>query len=116
VQATDPQASAAFWARILGIEVSPRWGPFVPVKLQNGVTLDFHEVGEVSPNHYAFLVSEAEFDGIFARIRAEGVRFYADPGRRHPGEINHEWGGRGVYFDDPDRHLLEAITQPYGDI
>jgi catechol 2,3-dioxygenase-like lactoylglutathione lyase family enzyme len=116
VYATDQQTSAEFWGRILGVEVSPRWGPFLPVKLANGVTLDFDEVETVDPTHYAFLVTEAEFDAIFDRIRSEGVRFYADPGRRHPGTINHHWGGRGVYFDDPDEHLLEVITQPYGDL
>ncbi len=116
VYATDQHASAEFWGRILGVEVSPRWGPFVPLKLANGVTLDFDEVEEVAPNHYAFLVTEAEFDAIFDRIRAEGVRFYADPARRHSGTINRHWGGRGVYFDDPDRHLLEVITQPYGQL
>ena len=116
VHATDQQASAAFWGRILGVEVSPRWGPFVPLKLANGVTIDFDEVEEVTPNHYAFLVTEAEFDPIFDRIRAEGIRFYADPTRRQASAINHHWGGRGVYFDDPDRHLLEVITQPYGDL
>jgi catechol 2,3-dioxygenase-like lactoylglutathione lyase family enzyme len=86
------------------------------LKLANGVTLDFDEVEEVAPTHYAFLVTEPEFDAIFARIQAEGVRFYADPARRQVGKINRHWGGRGVYFDDPDDHLLEVITQPYGDL
>ena len=70
---------------------------------------------EFRPGHYAFLVSDAEFDAAFARIRAQGVRYYADPRRTKPGEINYLHGGRGVYFDDPDGHLMEVITQPYGD-
>ena len=70
---------------------------------------------EFRPGHYAFLVSDAEFDAAFARIRAQGVRYYADPRRTKPGEINHLHGGRGVYFDDPNGHVMEIITHPYGD-
>jgi catechol 2,3-dioxygenase-like lactoylglutathione lyase family enzyme len=57
----------------------------------------------------------AEFDAAFARIRAQGVRYYAHSRRARPREINHLHGGRGVYFDDPDGHLMEIITHPYGD-
>jgi catechol 2,3-dioxygenase-like lactoylglutathione lyase family enzyme len=70
---------------------------------------------EFRPGHYAFLVSDAEFDAAFARIRARGVRYYADPRRTKPGEINHLHGGRGVYFEDPNGHVMEIITHPYGD-
>jgi len=93
----------------------PEWGHFVPVETANGVTLDFATREEFRPGHYAFLVSDAEFDSALARIRAQGVRYYADPRRAKPREINYLHGGRGVYFDDPNGHLMEIITQPYGD-
>jgi catechol 2,3-dioxygenase-like lactoylglutathione lyase family enzyme len=79
------------------------------------VSLDFMEVqGEIHPMHYAFLVSEAEFDEIFARITASGADHYADPHGHEQGAINHHDGGRGVYWADPDGHWLEIITVPYG--
>jgi catechol 2,3-dioxygenase-like lactoylglutathione lyase family enzyme len=115
VPARDKWASARFLADILGVEAGPEWGPFVPVRTGNGVTLDFDEWTEpFEPLHYAFLVSEAEFDAGFARIRAAGIPYWADPRRTRPGEINHAYGGRGVYFPDPAGHLLELITRPYG--
>jgi catechol 2,3-dioxygenase-like lactoylglutathione lyase family enzyme len=79
------------------------------------VSLDFYETqDEIAPQHYAFLITEAEFDEIFARIRERGVGYWADPYRSRPGEISHNDGGRGVYFEDPNGHLLEIITRPYG--
>lgn len=88
---------------------------FMVVKLDNGVSLDFMEQdGEIAMQHYAFLVSEHEFDESFARIRTERLDYWADPARSQPGEINHHFGGRGVYFADPDGHLLEILTRPYG--
>jgi catechol 2,3-dioxygenase-like lactoylglutathione lyase family enzyme len=114
IPAKDKWASARFLAGILGLEAGPEWGHFVPVKTSNGVTLDFDEWEEVPQQHYAFLVSDAEFDAALARLRADGIRFYADPRRSKAGEINHAFGGRGFYFDDPDGHLLELITRPYG--
>ena len=81
----------------------------------NGVNVDFLEKdGEIAPQHYAFLVSEAEFDQILGRIKEERLTFWADPARTKAGEINRHDGGRGVYFEHPDGHLLEAITRPYG--
>jgi catechol 2,3-dioxygenase-like lactoylglutathione lyase family enzyme len=115
IPAKDKWVSGKFLADILNLEAGPEWGHFVPVKTANGVTLDFDTREEFRPGHYAFLVSDAEFDAALARIRAQGVRYYADPRRAKPGEINHLHGGRGVYFDDPDGHLMEIITQPYGD-
>jgi catechol 2,3-dioxygenase-like lactoylglutathione lyase family enzyme len=112
----DRTESAAFLAHVLGLEVGTAWGPFLPVGTSNGVTLDFVTMPAehaVVPQHYAFLVPEEAFDGIFERIQAAGVEFWADPARRQPGEINHNHGGRGVYFLDPSGHYLEVITQPY---
>ncbi|MEV5430011.1 VOC family protein [Streptomyces sp. NPDC052701] len=115
VTAHDKHASARFLADLLGLEVRPPYGPFVPVEIPNGVTLDYLDTdGAITPQHYAFLVSEDEFDEIFARVREAGLTYWADPFRTRPGEINHHDGGRGVYFDDPDGHRLEILTRPYG--
>jgi len=114
IPAKDKDASATFLAGILGVEAGPQWGPFRPVQTSNGVTLDFVDSPDVRTSHYAFLVEDQEFDTAFARIKAAGVRYYADPRKHEPGKINHHWGGRGVYFDDPDGHLMELITKPYG--
>jgi extradiol dioxygenase family protein len=80
------------------------------------VTLDYLDAGdmEIQLQHYAFLVSEEEFDQIFGRIEQRGLTYWADPLRREEGRINHHFGGRGVYFMDPSGHLLEIITKPYG--
>lgn len=115
VAASDKKTAAAFLADLLGLEVGPQYGPFIPVETSNGVTLDFADRdGEIVSQHYAFLVGEAEFDEIFARIEAAGVTYYADPGRREVNVINHNDGGRGFYFSDPNGHNLEVLTQPYG--
>ena len=115
VKAHDPQASAQLLAELLGRGAPVRFGPFHGVEIDNGVTLDFMKVdGEFDWAHYAFLVSESEFDDIFGRIRARGIPYWADPGHHQPGEINHGDGGRGVYWDDPDGHVLEILTRPYG--
>jgi catechol 2,3-dioxygenase-like lactoylglutathione lyase family enzyme len=114
VHARDPQASAAFLAGILGLPAPGRFAHFHTVALDNGVTLDFLGTDEVVlVEHYAFLVSEEEFDQILARITARGLTFWADPGRLQPG-INRMDGGRGLYWCDPDGHVLEIITRPYG--
>jgi catechol 2,3-dioxygenase-like lactoylglutathione lyase family enzyme len=111
VGATDSHTSAQFLAGILGLPVSPDVGHFVPVQLANGVTLDYMERPDVAPQHYAFLLSDDEFDAAFARIREAGLTYFADPGYTRPGEINTRWGGRGVYFHDPDGHNMEILTR-----
>ncbi|GAA2446840.1 VOC family protein [Streptomyces glaucus] len=115
VAARDKKASAQFLADILGLEAGPPYGPFVPVEIPGGVTLDYLDTdGEITSQHYAFLVSEDDFDAIFARIREAGLTYWADPYHRRAGEINHNDGGRGVYFEDPNGHNLEILTRPYG--
>ena len=115
VQARDSQASALFMSNILGLPEPARFGPFITVEMANGTTLDFIDAdGDISPQHYAFLVSEAEFEASFERIRKLKLPYWADPGRHRPGEINGHDGGRGVYFEDPSGHFLEIITRPYG--
>jgi catechol 2,3-dioxygenase-like lactoylglutathione lyase family enzyme len=111
----DQRRSATFLAAILGLPTPSRFGPFLVVQVDNGISLDFHETaGELTSQHYAFLIGEDDFDSVFARIRERGLEHWADPGRTRPGEINRNDGGRGVYFEDPDGHLLEIITRPYG--
>lgn len=111
VHASDKHASARFLADILGVPVGEEFGPFVPVELSNGVSLDYATTSEVATQHYAFLVNEDEFEAAFARIADAGIAYYADPGGGHPGEINHRWGGRGVYFHDPNGHAMELMTR-----
>ena len=111
----DQQRSAEFLTDLFGLPGATPWGPFRIVDLANGVSLDYHETDdEVASQHYAFLVSEDEFDAIFGRILGRGLDHWADPMQHEPQAINHHDGGRGVYFEDPDGHLLEIITRPYG--
>jgi catechol 2,3-dioxygenase-like lactoylglutathione lyase family enzyme len=110
----DKWASARFLAEIVGLEAGPEWSHFVQVRVSNGVTLDYRDTADFRPQHYAFLVSDAEFDAALARIRSAGITYFADFRRELPGEINRLYGGRGIYFDDPNGHLLELITRPYG--
>ena len=115
VHATDPLATATFLGRVLGIEPPRRLGIFTV--LQVGPTsLDYLPAeGAVSPRHFAFKVSEAEFDAIFARIREGDIPYWADPSHTQPGAINRWNDGRGVYFNDPDGHVMEVITRSYGE-
>ena len=115
VSARDSKASAIFLAEMLNLPAPRHWGPFQMVLTENGANLDYMDTdGEIAPQHYAFLISEAEFDAVLGRIRDRNLPYWADPGQRQRGEINHHDGGRGVYFEDPDGHLLEIITRPYG--
>jgi len=115
VWSSNQSASAKFLAEMLGRPTPGRFAHFDVVALDNGVSLDFADAkGPIRPQHYAFLISEAEFDAVFGRIKERGLDYWADPMRSRPGEINLNDGGRGVYFPDPDGHLLEVITRPYG--
>jgi catechol 2,3-dioxygenase-like lactoylglutathione lyase family enzyme len=116
VHCRNNRESAEFLAHILGLTIGTEWGPFIPVVLANSITLDFATIPaeSITAQHYAFLISEAEFDTAFSRIKEQGITYYADPHRKLPGEINHNDGGRGVYFPDPSGHGLELITRPYG--
>jgi catechol 2,3-dioxygenase-like lactoylglutathione lyase family enzyme len=111
VPASDPIASAQFLAGILGLTVSPSVAHFTPVTLGNGVTLDYDRSDDVAEHHYAFLVDGGEFDESFGRIKAAGLTYYADPGCEQDGEIYRSKAGlQGVYFRDPDGHLMEIMT------
>ena len=114
VNVRDKRASADFLTRLFGLPPAKPFAIFLCVQVANEVTLDFCDADYTpEPQHYAFLVSDAEFDAIFARIRASGIDYWADPGRRQKGEINRHFGGRGVYFAEPGGHFLEIITRPY---
>ncbi len=117
VHAKDKRESAVFLADILGLGPPKPFVHFLVVTLSNGVSLDYvDDPGEIQVTHYAFLVSETEFDEIWGRIKASGLAWWADPGRTQPGEINRHDGGRGLYFLDPAGHILEIITRPYGGV
>lgn len=111
----DKRAAATFLTELFGLPPPVPFGPFLGVQVANEVTLDFvDEAGEITAQHYAFLVDEPEFDAIFGRIRQRGLAYWADPEQLAAGQINTRDGGRGVYFEDPSGHLLEIITRPYG--
>jgi catechol 2,3-dioxygenase-like lactoylglutathione lyase family enzyme len=111
----DKQHSAQFVSELLGVRPPTPFGPFLVVNVDNDVSLDFADHQDhVVPQHYAFLVDDEDFDAIYGRIRERGLAYWADPGRQRAGEINTNDGGRGVYWQDPDGHLLEIITVPYG--
>jgi hypothetical protein len=115
IPARSKWASATFLASILDVPAGPTRDSFVPVTVGNGVSLDYVDAAGFGSCHCAFLVSEAEFDAAFARIRSAGITYYAGPRHQRPGEIRHLPGGRGVWFDDPDGHTMEITTQPRGD-
>jgi catechol 2,3-dioxygenase-like lactoylglutathione lyase family enzyme len=116
VHARDKRASGAFYVEVMGFAAPRAFGPFLDVETANGVTLALLETDErFEPQHYAFLVTDAEFDAILARVKARGLDYWADPAKKTKGQTNTHFGGRGVYFEDPGGHLLEIITRPYGD-
>jgi catechol 2,3-dioxygenase-like lactoylglutathione lyase family enzyme len=115
VSCRDQRRSADFLAGILGLPAPASFAHFLVVEADNNVSLDFAETtGPITPQHYAFLVGEEDFDAAFDRIQGQGLEYWADPGQTKPGVINRRDGGRGLYFEDPDGHLLEILTRPYG--
>ena len=112
VPSHDKHASARFLAELLGLPVGGEVGPFVQVELGNGVTLDFMNRTDVTSQHYAFLVDDDTFDTAYKKLLDDGIETWADPDHTEPGEINTRWGGRGVYFPDPNGHNMEILTRP----
>lgn len=113
VYARDRQATAAFLTDLLGLPAPYPHGPFLVVEVDNGVSLDVLAAdGPIAPQHYAFTVTEPEFDQVLARVRDRGTPYWADPFHRQPGEINHWNGGRGLYVADPAGHSVEVLTRP----
>jgi catechol 2,3-dioxygenase-like lactoylglutathione lyase family enzyme len=117
VSARNKEATASYFAELLGFDEPVRLGEFAVLRVSDDTTLDFVDVdpgADIPQLHYAFLVTEREFDEILGRIERRSLSYWSDPLRRQPDEIN-EWDdGRGVYFDDPNGHLLEILTRPYG--
>jgi extradiol dioxygenase family protein len=117
VAARDKRESAEFLSELFGLPGPTPFGHFLTVALEHGASLDYTDVSEgeeIRPQHYAFLVSEDDFDAIYGKIQSRGLQHWADPGRQRPGEINTRDDGRGVYFPDPAGHFLEILTRPYG--
>ena len=115
VWSSDQVASARFVAGVLGLPEPVKFARFDVVQLANGVSLDFtNKDGPIAPQHYAFLVSDAEFDAGFAWLTGQGLQYWADPARQEAGQINRRDGGRGFYFMGMDGHVLELLTRPYG--
>jgi extradiol dioxygenase family protein len=115
VKVRDKHEAASFFADVLGLAPATAYGPFLELKMSNGVSLDFADTeGDAVPTHFAFLVSEADFDDILGRIQDRGIDYWADPFKREPNSFNTEDGGRGLYWEDPNGHYLEMITRPYG--
>ncbi|OBF20902.1 VOC family protein [Mycobacterium kubicae] len=117
VASHDKRQAAEFLTELFGLPSPTEFGPFMVVALEHGASLDYAEVPEgeeIRPQHYAFLVSEEDFDAIYGKISSRGLPHWADPRGQRPGEINQRDGGRGVYFQDPAGHYLEILTRPYG--
>jgi len=117
VASRDKRESAEFLAELFGLPSPTPFGPFMVVALEHDASLDYADVPEgeeIRRQHYAFLVSEPDFDAIYGKIQSRGLQHWADPGAQHPGEINRRDGGRGVYFMDPSGHAMEILTRPYG--
>lgn len=115
IQSKNAKKSAKFLSDMLDLPSPTSFGPFIVIKTDNEVSLDFRTTQDIiQPRHFAFLVSDAEFDAIFKRIINKNLEYWADPGRTEPNTINHNDGGKGCYFLDPDEHFLEIITRPYG--
>jgi catechol 2,3-dioxygenase-like lactoylglutathione lyase family enzyme len=112
VCARDKRASAAFMAEVLGASIGPDEGPFVPITLENSVTLDFMDRDDdYTPQHYAFLVDGATFEASYQRIVAKGVTTYADPFMKEPGGTYVDGDERGFYFHDLAGHTMELLTK-----
>jgi len=110
VPAKDRNASAEFFAEIFGLTVKPGQGHFTQVQVNDSLTFDFDEEPDPRSQHYAFHISDAEFDAILGRVRAKGVLYGSGPFNHSDGQIYTRRGGRGFYFKDPNGHLLEVMT------
>jgi len=113
VSARNKEAAARFFAKVFGLPFEDSRGHFAPVRVNDTLTLDFaDEEGPIASQHYAFHVTDAEFDAILGRIKDEGVAFGSGPWSLDDGKLNAWNGGRGFYFKDPDGHVLELMTKP----
>jgi catechol 2,3-dioxygenase-like lactoylglutathione lyase family enzyme len=111
VPSHDKESSANFFARIFGLRYDGPAGHFAPVQVNDSLTFDWDNRDQFESHHYAFMVSDEDFDAVFGRLKAESVRYGSGPGSPDDGQINTRHGGRGLYFRDPDGHLLEIMTR-----
>jgi catechol 2,3-dioxygenase-like lactoylglutathione lyase family enzyme len=112
IPSRDKKESAEFLAELFGLAPPTPFGPFLCLETANGVSLDYQDRTSFERNHYAFLISEEEFDSIFDRVQERGIRYWADPHHEHESVVN--GNGRGFYFEDPSGHNMEVLTRPYG--
>jgi catechol 2,3-dioxygenase-like lactoylglutathione lyase family enzyme len=112
VPSHDKEGSARFFARIMGVNYAGAMGHFAQVRVNDDLALDYDNRENFDGHHYAFVVDDKEFDEIFGRLKDEGVRYGSGPGSSTDGQINTRRGGRGLYFGDPDGHLMEIMTVP----
>jgi catechol 2,3-dioxygenase-like lactoylglutathione lyase family enzyme len=113
VPSKDKRAAARFFADILGLTVTPGRGYFVQVRVNESLTFDFaDESGPIAGQHYAFHVTDEEFDAMLDRVKARGLPYGSEPHDPRNGRLNRRRGGRGFYFEDPSGHLLELMTVP----
>lgn len=112
VPAKDKDAAARFFAKIFGLSYDGPMSHFAPVRVNDELTLDFDNAESFEPHHYAFHVSDDEFDAIFRRVQEAGIPFGSEPRSTANRQLNYRNGGRGVYFHDADGHLLELLTRP----
>jgi catechol 2,3-dioxygenase-like lactoylglutathione lyase family enzyme len=112
VPAHDKKAAAQFFARLFGLDADPTSGHFAPVRISDTLTLLFDDQEKFESHHYAFHVSDAEFDAILGRIREAKLTYGSAPWSLDDARLNDWNGGRGVYFRDPDGHVLELMTAP----
>ena len=116
VRCSNKQKSATFLTEILGLPGPIQFGSALVVQLSNNVSLDFFERQDnISSQHYAFFLIDNDFDQVLARICNRGIKYWADPEKQHPFALYQHNGGRGMYFEDTDGHLLETMTRPYAD-
>jgi catechol 2,3-dioxygenase-like lactoylglutathione lyase family enzyme len=110
VPAKDKLASAKFFAEIFGLTVKPGDGYFAQVQVNDSLTFDFADEEEPHSHHYAFHISDAEFEAIYQRVKAKGLPYGSGPYNHTDSKIYTRRGGRGFYFEDPNGHLLEVMT------
>jgi catechol 2,3-dioxygenase-like lactoylglutathione lyase family enzyme len=111
VPAKDKEASARFFATMFGLSYNGPYGHFAPVRVNADLTLDFDDASTFERHHYAFKVSDEEFDSIFQRVKDAGVAYGSEPRAQDNMEINYRRGGRGFYFRDPNGHSLEVLRR-----
>jgi len=111
VPAHDKEASARFFADIFGLRYEGLHGHFAPVQVNDELTLDFDSSDQFEHHHYAFMVSDAEFDAIFGRVKTAGLAYGSGPMSQDDLQINTRRGGRGFYFRDANGHSLEVMTR-----